>query len=190
MQTPHIDEVWKPVPVEGFDDAYEVSNLGRVRRSKAFVRNNAIIPGGNILKLETIWTGYKYASMNNNGKRKSVAVHRLVAMAFISPPPHEKSQVCHNDGSRDNNAVSNLRWGDAQENANDRVRHGTTLKGSDNPGAVMNDDLVLLAHTMHTVHHWPIIRIARAINVNPGTIRYALAGNTWPHVLSKQPKQA
>ena len=41
---------------------------------------------------------------------KLYLVHRLVALAFLGPPPSKEHTVDHIDQDRYNNAVSNLRW--------------------------------------------------------------------------------
>ena len=62
--------------------------------------------------------------MSLYGGKKSVAVHRLVALAFHGEP--EPGQlVRHLDGDQTNNVPSNLAWGTMAENQLDSVRHGT-----------------------------------------------------------------
>lgn len=68
--------------------------------------------------------GYFTVAITGNGKNTTVAVHRLVALAFYGPPPTPEHEVRHLDGSRDNNHFDNLRWGTVAENAADKVRHG------------------------------------------------------------------
>jgi hypothetical protein len=55
--------------------------------------------------------------------KKSVKVHRLVAMAFI-PNPKNKPFVNHKDGNPANNNVSNLEWVDHAQNIRHAVRTG------------------------------------------------------------------
>ena len=65
-------EIWKPVPIKEFS-FYEVSNFGKVRN------------GAKKLKMSCS-RGYPSVILCNNGYRKSIRVHRLVAMAFIKNP--------------------------------------------------------------------------------------------------------
>lgn len=96
-------EIWKLI--DG-DDRYYVSNLGNVKtidynhqqiekNLKPVIRNN----------------GYKYVAIN----KKQLAVHRLVAMAFIENNDN-KPFVNHVDGDKTNNKVENLEWCTAKEN--------------------------------------------------------------------------
>lgn len=61
-------------------------------------------------------SGYFYVRL----KDRMIAVHRLVAMAFI-PNPNGLPQVNHKDEDKLNNDVSNLEWCDAAYNS----RYGT-----------------------------------------------------------------
>jgi HNH endonuclease len=45
-------------------------------------------------------------------------VHRLVAEAFLGPPPFDGAVVMHIDENAANNRPSNLRWGSQKENLN------------------------------------------------------------------------
>ena len=50
-----------------------------------------------------------------DGKRKSLKVHRLVAISFI-PNPMNKPYINHIDGNPINNCVENLEWCTQHEN--------------------------------------------------------------------------
>ena len=56
-------------------------------------------------------TGYRMVRCRRNvGGLSSVRVHRLVALAFLGPPPFEGAVVDHIDRTRTHNHVTNLRW--------------------------------------------------------------------------------
>ena len=90
-------EVWKKVPVEGFE-RYSISSIGQVRNDKT----------GRILKQNIREEGYCYIQLSGENK-KHFRVHRLVALAFI-PNPNEYPYVNHIDGDKENNCIENLEW--------------------------------------------------------------------------------
>lgn len=110
-------EVWKPI--EGFEEFYEVSNLGRIR-SKDRIQKVPLgrqgIVRGKILKIQPNSRGYLRAQLyNKRGEKKYFFVHRLVAQAFIENPQN-LPVVNHLDFDYTNNKADNLEW--------------TTLKGN------------------------------------------------------------
>lgn len=72
--------------------------------------------------------GYVLAHIVENGEKKWVLVHRLVATLFI-PNPDQKPQVNHKDGNKTNNNVDNLEWVTNAENRRHAVEHGLIAKG-------------------------------------------------------------
>lgn len=101
------------IPVAGWEDLYEVSDAGEVRR----------ISTGRILRPSPNPKGYLIAVLSGHGRRWGVPVHRLVAEAFIGPLP-QGMHTCHSDGDNQNNAAANLRYDTRSENELDKVRHG------------------------------------------------------------------
>lgn len=68
-------------------------------------------------------TGHARVDVRDHfGRKMTVKVHRLIALAWHGPPPFEGAEVLHNDGTTDNHA-ENLRWGTTAENAQDREDH-------------------------------------------------------------------
>eukprot|EP00438_Fugacium_kawagutii_P001398 Skav209316 [mRNA] locus=scaffold994:533994:535217:+ [translate_table: standard] len=75
---------------------WQVSSLGRCRTSRGIINSGYLHPNG-----------YCYVTIN----RHLFKVHRLVAWAFLGPPPSEVAwQVNHLDGNKSNNLCSNLAW--------------------------------------------------------------------------------
>lgn len=103
---------WRIIP--GFED-YEVSNRGEVRRQ--FHRLLKPMPGR--------WGHTQVTVYDRAGKQSKCGIHRLVALAFIGPPPPAKPLVCHKNGRAWENHPENLYWGDIAENTADRIRHAS-----------------------------------------------------------------
>lgn len=104
------DEVWKEI--KGFE-AYQVSNLGNVRSCR-------------ILAQGIQSKGYPNVSLCTNGKRKTINVHRLVAVTFI-PDPEGLNIVNHKNEDKTDNRVENLEWCTQQENV--RYNDAHTKRG-------------------------------------------------------------
>ena len=79
-----------------------------------------------VLKPSLSNTGYFVVSLKQDGVRKTVNIHRLVAQAFLEPDD-TRPNVDHIDRDKLNNAVSNLRWCTQSENClNRQPRSGPT----------------------------------------------------------------
>ena len=118
-------ECWKPV--NGYEGIYEVSNHGRVRSvDRTVTRSDGQVHRrkGKLPRTPLNQRGYQVVNLCIQGKCQIRTVHSLVAETFIGTRP-EGMEVCHNDGSKTNNHVDNLRYGTSSENKLDNVRHGT-----------------------------------------------------------------
>jgi hypothetical protein len=68
--------------------------------------------------------GYERVNLiDDNGQRKAVTVHRLLALTYISNPCN-KVCVNHIDGNKSNNCVDNLEWCTYKENTEHAQRTG------------------------------------------------------------------
>ncbi len=73
--------------------------------------------------------GYAYTALNS----RLESVHRLVAFAFLGPPPTGKHiHVNHTDHDRSNNAVDNLEYATPSENVSHTYRRDTERKPTGN----------------------------------------------------------
>ena len=96
-------EIWKDI--EGYENLYQVSNLGNVRslnfRNIGRIQNLTL----KIRKRD----GYVCVNLYGVNGCKTFPVHRLVAKAFISNP-NKLPQVNHKDENKANNNADNLEW--------------------------------------------------------------------------------
>lgn len=100
-------ERWKDI--DGYDGAYQVSDLGRVRSLK-FGRVKVLRPGNN-------GNEYLRVNLSNGGKIKRFYIHRLVAQAFIKNDDETKIYINHIDECKQNNRLWNLEYCTAQYNS-------------------------------------------------------------------------
>lgn len=107
-----MKEVWKDV--HGFEEAYQVSNFGRIKRKERTDSNNRTHKE-RIMSPSMYSNGYMNVELRMNNKKRRTSVHRLVAEAFIDNPLN-LPQINHKDENKANNHVSNLEWCTAQYN--------------------------------------------------------------------------
>lgn len=102
----------KQIDIKNFDN-YQVTDDGRVWSKKS---NRWLKP----IKSQDGYLRVKLCF--GNGKYINVAVHRIVAKAFI-PNPMNLPQINHKDENKANNSVENLEWCDSQYNNTYNDRH-------------------------------------------------------------------
>lgn len=89
-------EIWKSI--DGYEDIYEVSNLGRIRK----IADGSIVHQSNC-------QGYKQVGLYKNKKIRTFRVHRLVAFAFCDG--YEDGMIVnHKNECRFDNRAENLEW--------------------------------------------------------------------------------
>lgn len=114
------------LPVVGFENSYEVSDLGRIQtltRTVGGCNDSRRTLRGMVLKPVTRKNGYQSVSLWRERKQLVQYVHVLVLTAFDGPP--EPGQECrHGDDVRHHNHLTNLCWGTRSENQVDRVERG------------------------------------------------------------------
>lgn len=103
------EEIWKDI--KGYEDKYQVSNLGRIKSLKDNKGKSREI----FLKFANNKQGYPFVNLYKDNKVKLYRVHRLVAEAFI-PNPENLPQVNHINGKKTDNRVDNLEWCTQKEN--------------------------------------------------------------------------
>lgn len=125
--------------------------------------------------------GYMSVRMiNNDGKRRRMLVHKLVLEAFDSKRP-KGMQARHLDGDKKNNSISNLAWGTAKENADDRERHGMTARGENHRNSKLTSDAVLRMRVLNKSGQ-SYSSLARAFDLEKSTVRMICLRKAWSHI--------
>ena len=166
-----MSETWKVIP----DYPYEISNLGRVRRT---VGGQGTWAGRLLSPSNTSSNGYAMVSLKRAGHpTRHALVHRLVADAFLGPPPGKNYEVAHLDGGKTNNRFDNLQWKTAAGNAADRLVHGTDNRGPKHKTSKL---------TVAKVRYIRRVRgrigskiLGRKFGVTPRHIRAIASGREW-----------
>jgi HNH endonuclease len=109
--------------VAGYDGEYQVDENGNVRRCTLRPQNGYSA----VVRHKTIGAGYRAVWLGGRDGQNHY-VHRLVAFAFLGPPPSDRHQVAHWDGDKTHNSVANLRWATASENRLDMRRQNANPK--------------------------------------------------------------
>ena len=107
------------MPVVGYERAYEVSSLGRVRR----IGRGRGVKTGRIKAASKINSGYYICALSLTNRNQSQLIHRIVAAAFIGacPSGHE---VNHKNLDKSDNRTENLEYVTRSENVLHRAALG------------------------------------------------------------------
>jgi hypothetical protein len=166
------EEQWLPIPDH---PRYEVSDFGNIRRRTPWRRDG-------VRQNLTPWLnkGYAHVAVKDDGRNKKLPIHRCVLLAFRGRPEFDDAQVCHLDGNRSNNHLSNLIWGTRKINASHRVGHGTQPRGEQSHLAKLRESDVLAIMERVAAGHFQK-DIARDFGVSRSAISLIKSGQTWTH---------
>lgn len=122
ITTPQFDgEIFKDIP--GYEGLYQCSSLGRVKS----LERKIIYPNGSLqpyrerfLKQAQQKLGYLIVVLYKDGIVKTIFVHYLVMLTFVSPRP-EGMEIDHKNTIRVDNRLSNLHYCTRKENMNNCI---------------------------------------------------------------------
>lgn len=100
------------VDIKGYEGRYAITSCGKVwsYKTKKF------------LKTDKNSKGYARVHLSKDNVGKHLAIHKLVAMAYI-PNFNNLPQVNHKDENKENNSVNNLEWCTNKYNSNYGTRN-------------------------------------------------------------------
>lgn len=121
-------------------------------------------------------------SMGKRGLRKWIAVHRLVAEAYL-PNPDNLPEVIHIDGNSINNEVNNLKWATSKE----RFTHSKSLKtipddsGDRSPNSKLTFSQIQYCRLMYKPKDrlYGCKALAKRFGVSKSTMSYVLNNKTY-----------
>lgn len=137
-----MTERW--LPVVGYESLYEVSDLGRVR---SYARSS--VPY--VLTPTPKSTGYLRLRFSVSGVKTTKPVHKIVAEAFIGPPP-EGTEVRHLNDDPSDNRWANLVYDTHSQNMQDKKwNRGPSGTSKLSPQQVREIRALLRAVTQHEI---------------------------------------
>jgi HNH endonuclease len=173
--------IWKKIP--SFP-ALEASHLGHIRRISFTGRWAKRCPEGNIYHTFTKLIGYTYYKVfifNDGQKKHHLRVNRLVCEAFQGLPPSPQHHAAHDNGDSLDNRADNLAWKTAQQNIDDRGRHGRHPCGERQGHSRFKDEDILRIRSMHSSGS-SLAEIGKMFGACKGTLSAIVRRKSWKHL--------
>jgi hypothetical protein len=172
-------EEWRAVI--GYENIYEVSDRGRVRRTNTEQIRKPRNHKGGYLYVD-LGKGRRYAHGHYlRGYFTRFYIHRLVACMFIGPIPY-KYEINHRDGNKKNNSLQNLEVVTSSENHKHAARHGLAARGELNGMAKLNDEAVREILLRYANGGGTYQQLAIDYGVCSATIGQIIRREHWVHV--------
>jgi hypothetical protein len=165
-------ENWKQIPTV---QAYEVSDLGRVRRLKPACRTRP----GNVIKGIQSNCGYRQCLLAiEPNKYRLFLVHRLVLLAFVGPSP---LHVNHKNGIKTDNRLNNLEYVTRSQNQRHAIDVLGQYRGTGNGRSKLTDRDVLEMRRLRAEGMKQSDLVAR-FGVNRNMVQRILYRKAWTHI--------
>jgi hypothetical protein len=171
-------EIWKPLMFkdESFEELYEVSNLGKVRKSTNQIRKYQEI------KISVV-TGYAtfYVRLAN-GRRSLKYLHRVLAELFLEKEKPNQQVVIHLDYNKLNNDLRNLKWADRNEQMLHQQHNPNIIHKGRKYGYKIKPEDVRTIFRLIQEEGRSKAEVARKFNISPTQIRRILSRKNWDDV--------
>ena len=176
-----MTEIWKDVV--GYDGRYQVSNMGRVRSTDAYITTKAgwqTLRKGRLLKNVVGNHGYNIVTLWRENRHRTQLVHLLVLNHFVGSRP-EGMEACHNNGMKTDARLSNLRWDTPSANNMDKLLHGTMVHGEKVIQAKLSEASVAAIRSEYASGDKTQRDLAAAYGVTQSTISRVVRGTCWKY---------
>jgi len=180
-----MKERWKDI--KGYEGIYQISNMARVKslgREQRVKLNNNITSAfrpEKIIKVSINTDGYLTLCLTKNYFKKTVKIHRLVAIHFIKNK-YNKPYVNHKDGNKLNNSIENLEWCTYQENLKHAMMHGLRANHERHGAAKLTKKEARLIRELRYSNKMKYKDLSEMFNVAQGTIQSILHNRTWQNI--------
>lgn len=172
-------ELWKPLIFEGLttEQKFEISNLGRVRRTHKKTGEWQYIVGSNC-------KGYRIFSFRSNKKGRQItkSLHRLVAEIFIKKPSPKHQHVLHLDFVKNNNVVDNLKWGTKEELSAHQKKNPNYKRGLVYNAKLSVDQVKEIKRILLKDEKIVYARLARQYGITQTQLNRIRRGDNWKNV--------
>jgi hypothetical protein len=175
-----MTEIWKKHSRAPFNDWYEVSSHGNIRRRGGKDCAGRTRPA-RIVKSWITGIGYLQVMLQADRQRWYPTVHRLVAETFL-PNEDLTLEVHHINGVKTDNRLENLKWVTKKENQLHCVSMSKKRHGDQHYSAKLTTENVinirreLLSGTVANI-------LARTYGVSGNAISNIKHDRTWKHVI-------
>jgi hypothetical protein len=167
-----MSEIW--LPVCGYEEYYEVSNSGKIRRISP--ANATVI--GRLLNPSTDRYGYFVVHLSGGGKHTYKKVHLAVIEAFVGPRPPQMETNHKNGNKQDNRWPENLEYVTSDDNHNHARNTGLLARGEDNGQAKLSDEVVKV---IFNGNERPSV-LAKRYSITRRVVWLIRTGKAWNHI--------
>jgi len=123
---------------------------------------------------------YWAVTLRKEGRPYTRSIHRLVLETYVGPCP-SGMQCRHLDGDRNNNYLTNLKWGTGSENAQDEIRHGGRRGEKNGRAKLTNTDIGVIRY-LRDIAKFTLKDIAWQFDMTRSNIGHICRGETWQNL--------
>ena len=167
---------------------YGVSSMGRVMSLNRTIRHTdgkVTTIKKRILKQNLNYKGYLVVFLSRSSKKKTVSVHRIIALAFLTTV-EGKPQINHIDGNKKNNRVENLEWCNNSENQLHAYKHGLNrsriIRGEQSASSKLKEYQILEIRKEYRCRGVSYQKLGEKYQVSLTTIGEIIRRVTWKHI--------